>query len=128
MRTTFTTTLGAARRSSVETMGPSRSRRVRAAPGAGTDSAGTAWAIDTLPLFIGNSCPRWRGWSSAWTERLGKTGWLLESPIARELSNFPAETQRIVSQPRPKNFHAIFAETGYLTTQANKADAKSTRV
>src|SRR5262249_26770140 len=111
MRTTFTTTLGAARRSSVETMGPSRSRRVRAAPGASMDFAGTAWAIDPLPLFIGNSRPHGGAGAALGRSVLGKTGRLLESPIARELSNFPAETQRIVSQPRPKIFHAILRKS-----------------
>src|SRR5258708_31193251 len=57
MSTTFTTTLGAARRSSVETMGPSRRRRVREAPGVGAGLAGPAWAIEALPLLIGTPAP-----------------------------------------------------------------------
>src|SRR5215470_5966896 len=86
MRTTFTTTLGAARRSSVETMGPSRSRRVRAAPGAATDFAGTAWAIDPLPLFIGNSRPQGGAGAALGRSVLGKPGGCLR---ARLRANYP---------------------------------------
>src|SRR5258706_13978364 len=89
MSTTFTTTLGAARRNSVETMGPSRSRRVRGAPGTGTES----W----------------------------ETGRLLESPNGRELSNFPAATQRMISRAGLRIFHAIPPEPGTWPL-AGKAD------
>src|SRR5262249_19093700 len=54
--TTLTTTLGAARRSSVETIGPSRkTRRVPAAAGRGTVVAAMAWASEPLPLGMGSS-------------------------------------------------------------------------
>src|SRR6516165_8988318 len=80
MSTTFTTTLGAARRSSVETMGPSSRRRVREAPGVGREIAGAAWAIDPLPLVIGNSWPREGTGAALGRERLGKTGRLRLEP------------------------------------------------
>src|ERR1700704_1372616 len=87
MSTTFTTTLGAARRSSVETIGPSRRRRVRATPGAGAEIAGVAWVIEPLPSFIATPAPmrepEQRLDGASW-----KTGRLPESPIGSELSNF----------------------------------------
>src|SRR5215469_6860496 len=52
MSTTLTIRLGAARRSSVETIGPSRRRRVRAAGGFVTDNAVVGWAIETLPFVM----------------------------------------------------------------------------
>src|SRR6516164_5392952 len=59
MSTTLTTTFGAARRSSVETIGPSRRRRVRAAGGfavaiVGETAAeiGAGWAIEALPFVM----------------------------------------------------------------------------
>src|SRR5215468_4574242 len=50
MSTTLTTTFGAARRNSVETIGPSRRRRVRAAGGLVTDIA--VAAIEALPFVM----------------------------------------------------------------------------
>ena len=52
MSTTFTTTFGAARRSSVEMIGPSSRRRVRADPGFAADFAVMDWVIKTLPLLM----------------------------------------------------------------------------
>src|SRR3974377_2528121 len=80
MSTTCTTMLGAARRNSVETMGPSGRRRVLEAPGAGKEIAGAAWAIDPLPLVIGNSWPREGTGAALGRERLGKTGRLRLEP------------------------------------------------
>src|SRR5262245_44237515 len=57
MRTTFTTTFGAASCKSVRTTGPSSRRRVRDAPGFGEDAAVMAWAIEPLPLLIADSRP-----------------------------------------------------------------------
>src|SRR6516162_6898909 len=52
MSTTLTMRLGAARRSSVETIGPSRRRRVRAAGGFTVEIAGAGWAIEALPFVM----------------------------------------------------------------------------
>jgi hypothetical protein len=51
-----------------------------------------------------------------------ETGRPLESPIGRELSNFPAATQRIISRAGPRIFHAIPREPGTLPPLAGKAD------
>src|SRR5258708_40316031 len=80
MSTTFTTTLGAARRSSVETMGPSRRRRVREAPGAGAEIAGMAWAIEPLALFMATPAPM-EGLEQRLDKASWKTGRLRESPM-----------------------------------------------
>src|SRR5262249_2592407 len=60
MSTTLTMTFGAARRSSVETIGPSRRRRVGAAGGlavaivgeTAAEIAGVGWAIEALPFVM----------------------------------------------------------------------------
>src|SRR5215470_5391243 len=60
MSTTLTMTFGAARRSSVETIGPSRRRRVRAAGGfavaivgeTAAEITGAGWAIEALPFVM----------------------------------------------------------------------------
>ena len=50
-----------------------------------------------------------------------ETGRLLESPNGRELSNFPAATQRMISRARLRIFHAIPREPGTWPL-AGKAD------
>src|SRR5215469_7225273 len=52
MSTTFTTTFGAARRNSVETIGPSRRRRVRAAGCLAADDVVVGSTIEALPLLM----------------------------------------------------------------------------
>src|SRR5262245_34785681 len=74
--TTLTTTLGAARRSNVLTIGPSSRRRVRAP--AAVFTADTVDTDDTplvIEMFVmADSFPDPRNGSSAWTKRLGQAG------------------------------------------------------
>src|SRR5205807_7347895 len=97
-------TFGAARRSNVEMIGPSRRRRVRDvfACGANVPCDG---ASARLPLLMGSPVPC-RDWSSAWTERLGETGRLQRKPDhAGNIHPSHAE-QRIISQAGLKTAHA----------------------
>jgi hypothetical protein len=64
---------GAARRSSVDKIGPSSSSLVRAAADgeeAVFSGANDGREIEALALFIGKSCPHWGEWRGAWTEYL----------------------------------------------------------
>src|SRR5262249_41243839 len=83
MSTTLTTTFAAARRSNVETMGPSRRRCVREALCTGVGLARTACATEPLP-FIATSYPH-RGLAqrldgASWENRAAAD----ESPIGHE--------------------------------------------
>jgi hypothetical protein len=49
----------------------------------------------------------------------------LESPIGRELSNFPAETQRIISRARLRSFQAI--PRGYLAPLGGQSELSISR-
>src|SRR5215471_7787183 len=92
MSTTLTTTFGAARRSSVETIGPSRRRRVRAAGGfavaivgeIAAEIAGVGWAIEALP-FVMALLPLCGTGAALGRERLEDTGRLREGPMLSEI-------------------------------------------
>src|SRR5258707_9405324 len=100
MSTTLTTAFGTASRRSVETMGPSRSRRRRAAPGFwtavdGAVACGMLGAAAELIAAAGDndngelaklgsviSAPPLRVGAALETKRLQGTGWLRLDPMA----------------------------------------------
>ncbi len=87
INTTFTTRFGAASRSSVEAMGPSRIRRVRAAPGFWAESAGaTSYRCATAHLV-----------SVSLSGSVGR-------PSARQVPMPPARAT--ASMPRSRSFAA----------------------
>src|SRR5215469_5111901 len=107
MSTTFTTTFGAARRNSVETIGPSRRRRVRA-PGLVTDIAVADWAIEALPFVMAllplqgleqrlDDGASWESRAAAW------------EPDARRNTHFQCSQQSIISRGCLRIFNAIGA-------------------
>src|SRR6516225_8687841 len=108
--TTLTMRLGAARRSSVETIGPSRRRRVRAAGGFVSVVAG--WAIKALPFVMallplqgleqrldGASC---ESRAAAWKPDAWRNTHLRNT-------HFRSSQQSIISRACLRNFNAVGA-------------------
>src|SRR5690349_20111863 len=92
INTTLTTTFGAARRSSVATIGPSRRRRVRAAAGllnAGVADPGTADALALVMALVMALLPLRGGAALGRNASLGEAGRLQGSPTARHLVGSP---------------------------------------
>src|SRR6516162_11430549 len=105
--TTLTMRLGAARRSSVETIGPSRRRRVRAAGGFEADITVTDWAIEALP-FVMALLPL-----QGLEQRLDGASWESRAaawePDAWPNTHFGSSQQSIISRACLKNSHAAGA-------------------
>src|SRR6266436_5191711 len=85
MRTTFTTMLGAARRSSVETIGPREVDASAQHPAPARTSLVQLGRLTRFRYSWATPAP-WRDWSSAWTERLGKPGGCLRARLG---ANYP---------------------------------------
>src|SRR5882762_10273853 len=133
MSTTLTTTFGTASRSRVETMGPSRSRRRRAAPGFWTafddaEASGMLGAAAGLIAAAGDnddgelatlwsviSAPPARAGAALETKCLQGIGWLRLNPIALRMAKLGyvylcrTVPQRMFSMPCLRNFHELAA-------------------
>src|SRR6267142_487222 len=131
MSTTLTRTFGTASRRSVETMGPSRSRRRRAAPGFwtafdGAEACGMLGGAAGLIAAAGDnddgelamlwsviSAPPVRAGAALETKRLQGIGWLRLNPIALRMAKLGyvylcrTVPQRMFSMPCLRNFHEL---------------------